>query len=245
MTRYKLKIEYDGTGIHGWQRQKNDLTLQEIFEDSLYKLTNEKIEVVASGRTDAGVHAFGQVVHFDLNKDWDEFKILTGLNHHLIRKSISVLSSKKVSDDFHSRFSAKKRYYRYIILNRKSPSPLYRGRAWHVVNKLDTKKMRDAAKYLIGTHDFSSFRASECQSKNPIKTLESIDITEKGDQIIFDISAISFLHHQCRNMVGTLKEVGEGKIHPEDISAIIESKSRSEAGVTAPAHGLYFMKVEY
>jgi tRNA pseudouridine38-40 synthase len=245
MTRYKLSIEYCGTGTHGWQRQPEDVTLQQILEIALKKLTNENVVTVASGRTDAGVHALAQVVHFDLQKDFDSFKILTGLNHYLVSKPISVLSSEKVSDDFHARFSATKRYYRYIILNRRAPSPLNKKRMWHVVNKLDISLMREAAKHLIGIHDFSSFRASECQSKNPVKTLDYINITLNDEQIIFDISGPSFLHHQCRNIVGTLKEVGEGKISPNDIPEILKSKKRSEAGVTAPAHGLYFVKVDY
>ena len=245
MTRYKLTLEYDGTGLSGWQRQDKDLTLQEILEDALFSLTSERVEVVASGRTDAGVHAIGQVAHFDLEKDFELHKILGGLNHYLNEKPISIISAEEVSEDFHARFSAKKRYYRYIILNRKSPPVIQKNRVWHVNIPLDIDLMKEAAKHLIGNHDFSSFRAAECQSNNPVKTLDSIDISEDGERICFDISALSFLHHQCRNIVGTLKEVGEGRIKPSDIPNILKAKDRSSAGITAPAHGLYFEKVDY
>lgn len=245
MARYKLIIEYDGTGLVGWQRQKEDLSLQEILEDAIYSLTSERAEAVASGRTDAGVHAFGQVVHFDLDKDFDEYKVLTGLNHYLIGKPISIIFAQQVDNDFHARFDAKKRYYRYVILNRISPSVLDKNRCWHITAKLDLPSMKQAANHLLGNHDFSSFRASECQAKTPVKTLDSIEITQNGEKICFDISARSFLHHQCRNIVGTLKEVGEGRIQPDCIKAIIGAKNRSAAGITAPAHGLYFVKVDY
>lgn len=245
MTRYKLIIEYDGTDLCGWQRQNDMPTVQGNLEQAIESMTGEKIEVVASGRTDAGVHAIAQVVHFDIDKEYELHKIEGGLNHYLTEKQVSVISAHKVSEEFHARFSAIKRYYRYIILNRKAPTVLKKNRVWHVIQPLDIKKMQEAAEYLLGNHDFSSFRASECQSETPVKTLDSIDISVSDEEIYFDISARSFLHHMCRNIVGTLKEVGEGRIAPSDIKKIIEDKDRSSAGITAPAYGLYFMKVDY
>jgi len=245
MQRFKLTLEYDGTGYCGWQRQKESVSLQEVLEDAIFELTGEKVEAIASGRTDAGVHAINQVAHFDLEKGFGTDKILKGLNYYLKGKPISIISVDGVDDDFHARFKAKKRHYRYIILNRKSPPVLQLNRVWYVIPKLDVDAMRGAAKYLIGEHDFSSFRASACQAKNPVKTMESITITEDGDKIYFDITAISFLHHMCRNIVGTLKEVGEGKRISSDIPKMIKAKNRSTAGATAPAHGLYFVSVEY
>lgn len=295
MTKFKTTIEYFGKGLVGWQAQDVGVSVQGILQEALFKLSQEKPEIIASGRTDAGVHALGQVVHFDLEKNFTAYNVQQGLNSYLHETPVSVVSAEIVDENFHARFSALKRYYRYIILNRKTPSALERDRAWHVPKMLDIEVMREAAKYLIGQHDFTSFRASECQSKNPVKTLDSVDIyyhnhdkfqtpscdgvTSKvyssdennlnsescrrmtasemmdagfhqhdkiaGSFIHIDVSARSFLHHQVRNIVGTLKQVGEGKTKPEEIKDILEAKNRSAAGETAPAHGLYFMKVEY
>jgi len=245
MPRYKLEIEYCGTGTHGWQIQPDDITLQKILESALYKLTNQKTEAVATGRTDAGVHALSMTVHFDLEGGFDIHKLVTGLNHYLLDEPISVLNAQEVDGDFHARFSAKKRFYRYIILNRLAPPSLDLSRVWHVKQNLDVSKMAKAAKHLLGNHDFSSFRAALCQAKSPVKTMDKINISKQDDKIIIELEALSFLHHQCRNIVGTLKEVGEGKINPDEIPDIIDAKDRSAAGITAPAHGLYFVKVEY
>jgi tRNA pseudouridine38-40 synthase len=243
--RYKITIEYDGTGLAGWQRQKNKISVQEILEESIEKLTQEKVLTVASGRTDAGVHARGQVVHFDLQKEFDEHNIRHGLNFYLVEKPVAVIDSKIVAEDFHARFSSKKRYYRYIILNRPSPSKLDKYRAWFVPQYLDVPLMQQAAKHLEGHHDFSSFRSSECQANSPVKTLDEIKITREGDFIFFDISAKSFLHNMVRNLVGTLKAVGIKKLSPDAIPEILAAKNRSKAGETAPPQGLYFMKVDY
>ncbi len=245
MIRFKTTIEYFGKGLVGWQAQDVGISVQSILQEALYKLSQEKPEIIASGRTDAGVHALGQVVHFDLEKDFTAYNVQQGLNSYLHETPVSVVSAEEVDENFHARFSALKRYYRYIILNRKTPSALERDRAWHVPKILDIESMKEAARYLVGQHDFTSFRASECQSKNPVKTMDSVEVTKSGDFLYFDISARSFLHHQVRNIVGTLKQVGEGKTKPEEIKNILEARNRSAAGETAPAYGLYFMKVEY
>lgn len=247
--RFKLTIEYDGTNLCGWQKQNNQDSVQVRLEKAIFELTKEKVETIASGRTDAGVHALGQVVHFDLPTNialnFDEYKLRKGINHFLKNQQVSVISIEKVNEDFHARFSAKKRFYRYIILNRPSPPVIDQNRVWHVANKLDLENIIKGAKYFEGKHDFTSFRASECQAQNPVKTIDEIKISKDGDRLYIDVSALSFLHHMIRNISGTLKEVGEGKRNPEDIKKIIEAKNRSEAGMTAPACGLYFVKVAY
>ena len=247
MIRYKITVEYDGTNLLGWQRQLDGPSVQEHLEDALFAFSGTKTEVSGAGRTDAGVHALKQVAHFDLEKEWDTFRLREAYNAHLrLREApVSVLEVEKVSNDFHARFSAKGRGYIYRILNRKAPPALEKNRLWWVPFPLDVEKMRQGAQYLLGHHDFTSFRAVACQAKSPIKTLDKLDISQQGDEIIFTVEARSFLHHQVRNMVGTLKEVGDGKRQPEDIKTILEAKDRKAAGSTAPACGLYLNKVEY
>lgn len=245
MNRYKCIIEYFGPNFVGWQRQDNGTSVQSVLEDTIFAFTKEQVIVYAAGRTDSGVHARGQVIHFDLDEEYDSYKLMKALNHFVRPNKVSIISCLKVSEDFHARFSAVRRYYEYIILNRNAPSVIDEDRVWHVNNLLDLEKMRESAKYLIGNHDFSSFRAKECQSHSPIKTLDEIDICMEGEYIKFRLSAQSFLHHMVRNIVGTLSMVGEGKIKPEDMKKILEAKNRAAAGVTAPAEGLYFMKVDY
>ena len=247
MIRYKITVEYDGTNLLGWQRQLDGPSVQEHLEDALFAFSGTKTEVSGAGRTDAGVHALKQVAHFDLEKEWDIFRLREAYNAHLrLREApVSVLEVEKVSNDFHARFSAKGRGYIYRILNRKAPPALEKNRLWWVPFPLDVEKMRQGAQYLLGHHDFTSFRAVACQAKSPIKTLDKLDISQQGDEIIFTVEARSFLHHQVRNMVGTLKEVGDGKRQPEDIKTILEAKDRKAAGSTAPACGLYLNKVEY
>ena len=218
--RYKLTLEYDGTNILGWQRQLDGPSVQEYLETVLETLSGIHTEVAAAGRTDAGVHALGQVAHIDFD-------------------------THTVSSDFHARFSAVGRGYIYRILNRRAPSVLLQNRVWWVPVELDVDKMRQGASYLIGHHDFTSFRAAACQAKSPVKTLDKLDIDQQADEIIFTAEAKSFLHHQVRNMVGTLKLVGEGKLQPEDIKSILDARNRSSAGATAPACGLYLTKVIY
>ena len=245
MARFKIILEYDGTGLVGWQRQNEQVSVQKIIEDAIYSLSGELVNSVASGRTDAGVHALGQVVHFDLEKDLSEENVRDGLNFYLKEKQVSVLQAEMVDDGFHARFDAKMRYYKYLILHRKAPPVLEKDRVWHVPYDLDFDNMLKASKKFIGNHDFSSFRASYCQAKNPVKTVDDVSLIREGEHIIFEISAKSFLHHMVRNIVGTLVDVGRGKIKAEQIENIIEAKDRKRAGQNAPAQGLYFVKVDY
>ena len=243
MTRYKINIEYDGTDLIGWQENQQGPSVQSLLQDAIFKFCGEKTEVYSAGRTDAGVHALSMVAHFDLEKDSDAQTVMRAMNFYLNDKPVSVLSCEKVSDDFHARFSCKKRNYKYIDVNRSAPVVLRKNRVWWVPQKLDVESMKAAAQKLIGKHDFTSFRAAQCQAKSPIKTLDSCVITQNGDEIIFEFSAQSFLHHQVRNMVGTLVEIGLGK--DLDIDKIFEAKDRSAAGINAPACGLYFVSAEY
>ncbi|MBQ8677014.1 MAG: tRNA pseudouridine(38-40) synthase TruA [Alphaproteobacteria bacterium] len=245
--RYKLTIEYDGTGILGWQRQKDGPSVQEYLETVLAKLSGASSEVAGAGRTDAGVHALAQVAHMDFATSMEPWKIREAFNANLrlLGAKVSVISVEPAADDFHARFSARGRGYIYRIFNRRAPSVLLDNRVWWVPVELDVEQMRRGAAYLLGYHDFTSFRAAACQAKSPLKTLDVFDIDRVGDEIIFTLEARSFLHHQVRNMVGTLKMVGEGKLAPADIERILAAKDRTAAGVTAPAEGLYLSKVWY
>jgi tRNA pseudouridine38-40 synthase len=245
MQRYKIIIEYDGTAFSGWQKQPSSLSIQQCIEKAIYAFTSEEITVIAAGRTDTGVHALGQVAHFDLSKIYPANTIINAINFHLRPHKIVITNAETVDNGFHARFSAKKRYYRYIINNRYSPLALNRNRYWHVKKPLNLNQMKIAAQFLEGTHDFTSFRTIHCQSLSPIKTLEFITINKEQDLIMLDFCAKSFLHHMVRNITGTLQMVGIGKYEPEDIKLMLGAKDRSSSGITAPAHGLYFMKVEY
>lgn len=245
--RYKITIEYDGTTTLGWQRQLDGTSIQEYLETVLEMLNGSHSEIASAGRTDAGVHALGQVAHIDMNRDIQPWKIREAFNAHLrqLNAPVSILEVEPVSDDFHARFSAKGRGYIYKILNRRAPSVLEKDRVWWVPYPLDVEKMRAGARYLLGHHDFTSFRAAACQAKSPVKTLDKLDIETCGNHIIFTVEARSFLHHQVRNIVGTLKMVGDGHLEPEDIKRILEACDRKQAGPTAPACGLYLNKVVY
>jgi tRNA pseudouridine38-40 synthase len=243
MTRYKINIEYDGTDLIGWQENQQGPSVQSLLQDAIFKFCGEKLTVYGAGRTDAGVHAINMVAHFDLDKEQNPETVMRAMNFYLVNGPVSVLNCEKVSDDFHARFSCVKRYYKYVVLNRSAPVVLERNRVWWVPQKLDIEKMKIAAQKLIGKHDFTSFRSIQCQSKSPIKTLDFVDIIQDGDKIIFEFSARSFLHHQVRNMVGTLVEIGIGK--DLDIDKIFEAKNRSAAGVNAPASGLFFVSADY
>ncbi len=245
--RYKLTLEYDGTNLLGWQRQLDGPSVQAYLEQVLELLSGIHSEVAAAGRTDAGVHALAQVAHIDFATNMEPWKIREAFNANLrqLDAPVVVLDVEPVSDDFHARFSAQGRGYIYRILNRRSASVLRNNRVWWVPIDLDIDKMRQGARYLLGNHDFTSFRAAACQAKSPIKTLDKLDIIQKDDEIVFIVEAKSFLHHQVRNMVGTLKMVGDGKLKPEDIKHILEAKDRAKAGATAPACGLYLNKVVY
>ncbi len=243
MTRFKINLEYDGTNLIGWQENQDGPSVQSLLQDAIFQFCGEKTTVFSAGRTDAGVHAISMVAHFDLEKNQDEQTVMRAMNFYLTEKPVAVLSCEKVNDDFHSRFSCVKRHYKYVVINRPAPIVLKKNRAWWVPQNLDINAMKMAAQKLVGKHDFTSFRAAQCQSKSPIKTLDSVSITQNGDEIIFEFSARSFLHHQVRNMVGTLVEIGIGK--PYDIDEIFAAKNRSAAGITAPACGLYFVNADY
>lgn len=250
MPRYKLTIEYDGTPYSGWQKQTEAPSVQAVVEAACTHFMNasETVEVVCAGRTDAGVHARGQVVHVDLVESREPYAIVRGLNALMMDAPIAVISAEEVADDFSARFNATKRHYLYRIINRRARLGLDATRAWHVYQPLDIEKMREAAALLIGNHDFTSFRSGACQAKSPIKTLDTLEIKtrEKNpEQVMIYTSARSFLHHQVRNMVGTLVYVGMGKWSVADVAAALEAKDRREGGPMAPAHGLYLMRVEY
>ena len=245
MTRYKLTVEYDGGGFVGWQRQDNGPSVQQALEEAIHRFCGESVDCFAAGRTDAGVHALGQVVHFDLAREASADTVRDALNFHLKPAAISVLMAEAVAADFHARFSAKARLYLYRIVNRRAPLAIERGRAWLVWAPLDVGAMHEAAQLLVGHHDFSSFRASLCQADSPMKTLDVLDVTRVDTEVRVAARARSFLHHQVRNMVGTLKLVGEGKWTKEDVARALAARDRSAAGPTAPAEGLYLTDVWY
>lgn len=243
MTRYKVVLEYDGTDLIGWQENRQGPSVQSLLKDAIEKFCGVRPDIVGAGRTDAGVHAIAMVAHFDLDKDFDADTVMRAVNFYLNDAPVSVLDCMVASDDFNARFSCVARHYKYIVLNRGAAPVLDKNRVWWVPKKLNVEKMRDAAQQLIGLHDFTSFRAAACQAKSPIKTLDSCRIEQQGDLITFEFSARSFLHHQVRNMVGTLVEIGLGA--PHDINKIFEARNRSVAGATAPAAGLYFISADY
>lgn len=246
LNRIKLTIEYDGTSYSGWQRQENTPSVQEEIEKAILKFSQlPEVTLYVAGRTDAGVHALGQVAHVDMPEAFDPGTIMKAINHFLHDQPIAILSAERVSNDFHARFSACKRQYVYRVLNRRPKPTLEENRVWQVPVALDIKKMEKAAQIFVGQHDFTSFRTVHCQSKSPIKTLDSFQVIQQKDMIEFWVEAPSFLHHQVRNMVGTLVEVGKGRWEPSEIQKILKAKDRSTAGPTAPPQGLYFVKVVY
>jgi tRNA pseudouridine38-40 synthase len=243
MTRYKVILEYDGTGLIGWQENAAGPSVQSILSDAIFSFCGARVDITGCGRTDAGVHAIAMPAHFDLSGEHSAQTVMRALNFYLTDKPVSVIDCEIVADDFNARFDCVKRHYVYIVLNRSSAPVLDKNRVWWVPRRLNVVAMKRAAEHLIGKHDFTSFRASECQAKSPIKTLDECKITKRGDEIFFEFSARSFLHHMVRNMVGTLVEIGIGK--PYDIDAILKAKNRSAAGPTAPASGLYFVSADY
>ncbi len=243
MTRYKIILEYDGTDLIGWQENRQGPSVQSLIKDAIEKFCGMRPDVVAAGRTDAGVHAVAMVAHFDLDGDWTGDTVMRALNFYLTGAPVSVLDCQIVGNEFNARFSCIARHYKYIVLNRRAPAVLNKNRMWWVPRPLDINAMRASAQRLLGQHDFTSFRATQCQAKSPIKTLDKCEIVQRGDEITFNFSARSFLHHQVRNIVGTLVEIGLGK--PYDIDEIFAAKNRSAAGPTAPACGLYFMAADY
>jgi len=245
VTRYRITVEYDGTDFVGFQRQTNGPSVQAALEAAIEKFCGEKVTVHCAGRTDAGVHALGQVCHFDLAREREDDTVRDAINAHLRPLPVSVLSAARAAEDFHARFSAKGRAYRYRIVNRRAPLALESHRAWLVQTPLDVAAMHEAAQRLIGRHDFSTFRASECQAKTPVKTLDVLSVARTGEEIAIEARARSFLHHQVRNMVGTLRLVGEGKWSADDLSAALAACDRAKGGPTAPAEGLYLVEVIY
>jgi len=243
--RFKIIIEYDGSNYVGWQAQDNGPSVQEEIEKAIQAFSGESIRLTTAGRTDAGVHALGQVAHFDLEKAMTPFKVMAAINAHLKDAPVVVVTAEEVGEDFNARFSAIQRHYLYRILNRPAPPALERGKVWHVAKKLDPEKMHIAAQVLLGKHDFTTFRSIHCQSKSPVKTLERLDVTRVGDEIHFEVSARSFLHHQVRSMVGTLKLVGEGKWSADDVAKGLKAADRLALGFNAPPHGLYLTRVDY
>jgi len=242
--RVALGVEYDGTHFSGWQVQPNQRTVQGCLEKALTTVANHNVRVVAAGRTDSGVHALSQVVHFDSPNERAERNWILGLNTNL-PKDINVVWARPVDDNFSARFSAVKRSYRYLLLNRTSRSAVHDNRMWWYFKPLDEQLMQAAANHLVGHHDFSAFRAKDCQSQNTVKTMESITITRRDDCIAIDVVAQSFLHHMVRNIVGVLVAIGEGKEPVDWAKQVLESKDRSQAGVTSPPQGLYFVDVQY
>lgn len=245
MQRYKITIEYDGSEFNGWQTQISSTGVQECIEKSIYQFSGEKVKVFGAGRTDSGVHALGQVAHFDLEKNLYTQNILNAINFYLKPRKISILNISKVDFNFHARFSAKSRSYLYKIINRESPLALEYNKAYLLKAPIDIEAMQQAASALIGTHNLSSFRCAQCQASSPVKTINAINVSKLSEVIQINITAPSFLHKQVRIIVGTLCKIGKKKIKPESIIDILNAKDRSKAGPTAPACGLYLKNVSY
>jgi len=245
MQRYKIKIEYDGTPFVGWQFQKNGLSIQEVLQKAIFNLSNEKTIVTGAGRTDSGVHALEQVAHFDIKKKIEKKKFLPGLNQHIGNNPITILKINKTSKKFHSRFDAKKRTYQYIIINRQSPLTLQKNKAWLIKKKLNIKLMKKGAKLLLGTHDFSTFRASSCGAKSPIKTMKKISIKKNKNKITLNFTSKSFLQQQIRSMVGCIKYLGDEKWDINEFKKSFKSKNRLKCAPPAPACGLYLKSIKY
>jgi tRNA pseudouridine38-40 synthase len=243
--RFRLTLEYDGGPFVGWQRQDNGPSVQGALEDAIEQFSGARVTVTGAGRTDAGVHALGQVAHFDLGKEFTPDKVRDALNHFLRPAPVVVLEAAIASEDFHARFSATGRHYLFRILNRRAQPALEAGKVWHVAVRLDAEAMHAAAQALVGQHDFTTFRAAECQAQSPVKTLDRIDVGRRGEEIHIQTSARSFLHHQVRSFVGSLKQVGEGKWSARDLKAALEARDRSACGPVSPPDGLYLVKVDY
>lgn len=245
MPRYRLTIEYDGTPFVGWQIQPEGLSVQGALQSAVFKFSGEAATVRGAGRTDAGVHALGQVAHLDLTRDWPAERVRDALNYHLKPAPAVVLSCARVPETFDARFSAVMRHYVYRILVRRARPVIERDRVWWIMHQLDTGAMAAAARHLIGRHDFTTFRAAQCQAASPIRTLDRLDVARDGEEIVIRASARSFLHNQVRSMVGTLKLVGEGKWSADDVAAALCARDRTRCGPVAPASGLYLAAVDY
>jgi tRNA pseudouridine38-40 synthase len=245
MPRYRLTIEYDGTPYRGFQAQGELPSVQTSLERAITAFSGERVVVNAAGRTDTGVHAIGQVIHFDLERAWPEATVANAMNAHLVEEPIAVLDAVLAAPDFHSRFSAKGRAYLYRILNRRAPPALERGRVWHVKKDLDAEAMHAAAQLLVGHHDFTTFRDMQCQAKSPMKTLDVAEVWREGEEVRLRFASRSFLHRQVRSMTGSLAEVGVGRWSSDDLKAALEARDRKACGQVAPAEGLCLTGVEY
>ena len=245
MQRYKIKIEYDGTPFVGWQFQKNGQSIQEVLQKAIFNFSKERVVVIGAGRTDSGVHALSQIAHFDLKKKIQKKNLLPAINQNISNKSVTVLKINRVSKNFHARHDAQKRTYEYLIVNRQSPLTLQKNKAWHIRKKLDIKAMKKGAKLLLGTHDFSTYRAASCGAKSPVKTMEKIFIKKNKDKISLQFTSRSFLQQQVRSMVGCIKYLGEGKWSIDTFQKTFKSKKRSKCAPPAPACGLYLKNIVY
>lgn len=245
MTRYKLLIEFDGTPYAGWQRQKTDPSVQHCIEEAVFSFCAERVTLGAAGRTDAGVHALAMAAHVDIEKPVRADQVRDGVNFHLGNHPIAILSAEAVDDDFHARFSCLGRHYRYIIINRRARLTLDRMRGWRVLAPLNERAMDEAAQVLVGQHDFTTFRAAQCQARTPVKTLNAICVERQADRVIVTCHARSFLHNQVRSMVGSLVEVGSGKWSAGNLADALAARDRTRCGQVAPADGLYFMQADY
>jgi tRNA pseudouridine38-40 synthase len=246
MTRWKLTIEYHGGPYCGWQRQDGQPSIQQEIEEAIRKFSQTEVRIQGAGRTDTGVHALGQVAHFDLEyRPIAGFDLAKAINAHLKPQPIAILNAEEADAEFHARFHATNKLYRYKIVNRRTPLAVDQGLAWQYWRPLDDRAMHEAAQIMLGQHDFTTFRDSECQAKSPIRTLDRIEIKRYGDDVVMEIEAKSFLHHQVRNTIGTLILVGEGKWSKDDFIAAFEAKDRTKGGITAPADGLYLVRIDY
>ena len=245
MARYRLTIEYDGEGYCGWQRQANGASIQQALEEAVARLDPGAPHVGGAGRTDAGVHARGQVAHVDLAREWAGWRLREAINAHLVDEQIAVVEASPVAEDFDARRSAVARHYRYVVVNRRAPLVFERGRAWRVKTPLRVEPMHAAAQVLIGRHDFSTFRDAQCQANSPLRTLDYLRVSAEGERVLFDVGARSFLHRQVRSMVGSLVEVGLEKWSGADFRAAFEAADRRRCGPVAPPDGLYLMRVDY
>lgn len=245
MPRFKVTIEYDGTPYVGWQRQADQPSVQQALEEAIRGFSGEEVTTQCAGRTDSGVHGRGQVAHFDLGRAWDAFRVGEALNYHLKPNPVAIIACEEVPQTFEARFSAIRRHYEYIILNRRARPGLEVNRVWHVPGELDENLMHEAAQLMLGRHDFTTFRAAECQANSPVRSLDRLDVSRRGDHVYINAHARSFLHHMVRSLVGSLRMVGEGRWAPKDMKKALDAKDRSWCGPMAPSAGLYLTQVDY
>lgn len=249
MPRYALKIEYHGGPFAGWQRQRNQTSVQGAIEAALAKIEPRDHKIAAAGRTDAGVHATGQVAHCDMERDWSAYRLSEALNYHLKPAPVAIVDCVEVTEDFHARFSAHERRYHFRLLTRRAPATHAKGLVWQIKHRLDIEAMQEAANLLIGKHDFTTFRSTICQAQSPVKTLDRLDVAEvetpQGVEVHFDVRARSFLHNQVRSFVGTLERVGSGAMTPKDVADALHARDRAACGPVCPPQGLYLAGVGY